>query len=73
MYICQDCGKLTDYLVSWVEDYGQKFKGCPACYGYCEEAFVCSMCDEYSDTEYWLEDGQKVCVDCYYDEESDDI
>lgn len=46
-YKCNDCGHIFEEgeQVTWVEDYGEKFSGCPICKGTYEEIYLCTNCD----------------------------
>ncbi|MBR4874147.1 MAG: hypothetical protein IKV50_09225 [Clostridia bacterium] len=49
MKICSECMAVFEdhEAVTWTEPYGQRFTGCPRCYGNFEEAYICHECGEY--------------------------
>lgn len=45
MWICEECGHVMEEPHQWIED-GQRYTGCPRCYGTCAPAFECKYCGE---------------------------
>ena len=72
MYVCLDCGCIFSEPKNYVETHGfstppyEKWSGCPNCNGAYTEAYECGCCDEWIDGTYIkLEDGERICENCY--------
>lgn len=64
MYRCRNCGHVFDPMdaISYMEDYGERFSGCPVCLGDYEEIEVCDKCDTIMEFD---EDALEwVCPEC---------
>lgn len=59
MYICADCGRVFEDKVTYTEDWGERYTGCPSCGGYAQEATTCE-CGEY----ILANDEYPVCGSC---------
>lgn len=63
-----------DELKRVVEPHGEVYYGCPACYGYVQEAEYCDWCGEAhpcEDMDYHSS-GAYVCRPCLEEESEDD-
>lgn len=68
MYICENCGCITDEVIRCVEPQGAFYYGCPQCRGYLDEAEYCDWCGEatpVADMDYV--DGAFVCFRCKWE------
>lgn len=61
MYICVECGRITEDYSSWTEPHGEGMCGCSRCGGEVEEARECVICGEYH-LEEDLTNG--ICESC---------
>lgn len=46
MFKCTDCGFVfaEEDIITWQENYGEFFSGCPQCFGAYEETVECDLC-----------------------------
>ena len=76
MFICLECGHIFDdeEVLVWQEDRGEywgyqcseRVSGCPRCGGDYTNTYRCSCCDEWIVGKYIkLEDGERICENCY--------
>lgn len=64
MFKCDECGHIFEYgeEISWREDYGETFSGCPMCKGTYQEVYACRLCGDYN-----CEDFNDTCEKCKED------
>jgi formylmethanofuran dehydrogenase subunit E len=72
MYLCVDCGKLFEEPKDYFETHGfmsrpyETWSGCPHCGGAYVETIRCDVCGKWITGEYVeLNDGDKICDECY--------
>jgi formylmethanofuran dehydrogenase subunit E len=72
LYICLNCGYIFESPFHWDEKHGFDYPpwesqySCPKCHGDYAETYKCDLCDEYIVDDYIeLDDGRKVCHNCY--------
>lgn len=80
MYLCLDCYELIEELKHNIETHGldsppyEETDVCPLCGGYCKEAILCSVCNDYIVDDYIkLDTGENVCNNCYIKCSIDDL
>ena len=76
MLVCVECGHLFDEekIAVWQESRGEYWGvpcfesvgGCPICKGHFVDAHRCDCCGEWINSSYIkLENGKRICEDCY--------
>ena len=76
MYCCLECGHIfsADETSVWQESRGEYFgvpcyetvSGCPRCNGSYAETYRCKECGDWIRASYIkLENGERICEDCY--------